>query len=101
MGTQEAAEACGVQQSAYSKWENGRTRPGDEALTGIAKFLGLSRAAVILARSTGELDPEIDRADAIEARLDRVELQMTEMIELLRDLDRRIQDRSQGDDEGA
>jgi transcriptional regulator with XRE-family HTH domain len=60
MGTDEAAAACGVKQSAYSKWENNRTRPDDDQLEGIAAFLGVTRREVVLARSAELIGDEPD-----------------------------------------
>ena len=101
--TTQVAELVGVQQSAVSKWENGASLPDDDRLDAIAQFLGVSRADVLLMRDGTRAEPALgaDRADAIEARLDRVELQLGQMIELLRDLDRRIQGTSPGGGGGA
>jgi transcriptional regulator with XRE-family HTH domain len=101
--TTQVAEMVGVRQSAVSKWENGASLPDDDRLDAIAQFLGVSRADVVLMRDGTPSAPTLGagRADAIEARLDRVELQLGQMIELLRDLDRRIQGTSQGDGGGA
>ena len=101
--TTQVAESIGVRQSAVSKWENGTSLPEDDKLDAIAVFLGVSRSEVVLLRDGSEADLAVDagRADAIEARLDRVELQLGQMIELLRDLDRRIQGTSPNGGEGG
>lgn len=54
--TSEAAEMCGVPQSTYSRWENQVREPEDQYLDGIARYLGISRAEVVLLRA-GE-DPD-------------------------------------------
>lgn len=82
LSTEEAASACGVRQSAYSKWELGRTKPGDEYLAGIAMFLGLPTAVVTLARSSDsvpEAEPESDR-------ITRLERQVAELLAEVRSL---------------
>lgn len=94
--TTQVAEMIGVKQSAVSKWENGTSQPEDDKLDAIASFLGLTRAEVVLLRDGA---PE-DRATDLEARLDRFEVGMMEMMQLLRDLDRRIQGMSPGGGEG-
>jgi transcriptional regulator with XRE-family HTH domain len=101
--TTQVAETIGVKQSAVSKWENGTSLPEDDKLAAIAAFLGVSRSDVVLWRDGTPPGASVDagRADAIEARLDRVERQLGQMIELLRDLDRRIRDTSPDGDEGA
>jgi transcriptional regulator with XRE-family HTH domain len=83
LSTEEAASACGVQQSAYSKWELGRTKPGDEYLAGIAMFLELPTAVVTLARSSDRV-PDVTEPDS--DRLARLEGQVAEMMEVLRSL---------------
>lgn len=102
MGDQEVAgRAQTVGQSAVSRWESGVAAPEGWKLATIEQVLGMedgTLTALLYARPPRRVE---DRADAIEARLDRVELQLAQMIELLRDLDRRLQDTSPDDDEGA
>lgn len=83
LSTEEAASACGVQQSAYSKWELGRTKPGDEYLAGIAMFLELPVAVVTLARSSDRVP---DVAESEPDRLDRLERQVAELMDEVRSL---------------
>lgn len=90
MTTTQVAELIGVKQSAVSKWENGTSQPDDDKLDAIAAFLGLARSEVVLLRDGVPDEVAPDRVTALEARLDRVELALREMVDLLRDLDRRI-----------
>lgn len=83
LSTEEAASACGVQQSAYSKWELGRTKPGDEYLAGIAMFLELPVAVVTLARSSDRVP---DAAEPDSDRLARLERQVVELMDEVRSL---------------
>lgn len=87
MGTEEAAAACGVGQSAYSKWENGRTRPGDEYLDAIARFLDMTTAEVILARSAEYIeDMAAERIARLEEQLQDHDARLAEMNEAIRRL---------------
>ena len=92
LGMTEVARITGLSTTALREYANEGINPGVRAAT----ISALRR----LEMPTGPSDV-LDRAAAIEARLDRVELQLGQMIELLRDLDRRIQGTSQGDGEEA
>lgn len=72
-----------MQQSAYSKWELGRTKPGDEYLAGIAMFLELPVAVVTLARSSDRVP---DAAEPDSDRLARLERQVVELMDEVRSL---------------
>lgn len=64
----QAAELCGVQQSAYGKWERGKARPKDEHIDAVAQFLDVPRDAVVLARAAAELQSDLaDRVAQLEA----------------------------------
>lgn len=90
-------EAQTVGQSAVSRWEQGVNGPEPWKLPVVEQVLELP--AGTLAALLYEQPPAPDRATQLEARLDRVELAMMEMLALLRDLDRRIQGTSRGGDE--
>lgn len=67
MNTEDAAGLCGTTQSTYSKWENGKTKPADEHLAAIARFLGMTRSDVVLLRS-GE-NPQPDEVGSLRAEV--------------------------------
>ncbi len=81
IGTVEAAEMCGTTQPTYSRWENRKRVPEDADLDGIARFLGVKRANVVLWRS-GEDPNEVVTDDVRELREQMAE--MAEEIKLLR-----------------
>lgn len=93
-----AGRAQTVSQPAVSRWELGRNVPEQWKLPVIEEVLDLpagTLAAILYDRPP--VSPDL--ATVLEARLDQVEAGMLEMLQLLRDLDRRIQGRSQGGDE--
>ena len=90
-----------VGQSAVSRWEQGVNAPEHWKWGAIEEVLDMemgSLAQIILGRRP-VLPPE--RATALESRLDRVELALREMVDLLHDLDRRIQGTSRDGGGGA
>lgn len=87
-----------VGQSTVSRWESGAAAPEPWKLPAIEEVLGMRAAALAEILYDRPERPVVDRAGAIEARLDRVELQLGQLIELLHDLDRRIQGTSPGGD---
>lgn len=90
-----------VSQPAVSRWELGQNVPEQWKLPVIEQVLDIPSGTLAAILYDRQPRPVEDRADAIEARLDRVELQLAQMIELLRDLDRRIQGTSPDDDGAA
>lgn len=96
-----AGRAQTVGQSAVSRWENGENAPEPWKLALIEDVLNIdagSLATILYDRPPRSGD---DREAVIEARLDGLELQLAQMIELLHGLDRRIQGRSPGGDAEA
>lgn len=97
-----------VGQSAVSRWESGVAAPEGWKLAAIEQVLGIddgTLTAILYARPPRPVE---DRGAAIEARLDHLEAridhvhgQLAEMIELIRGLDRRIQDTSPDDGAGG
>ncbi len=81
IGTVEAAEMCGTTQPTYSRWENRKRVPEDPDLAGIARFLGVKRADVVLFRS-GEDPSEFTTEEIRELREHMAEL--AEELKLLR-----------------
>lgn len=99
------AAALGVDQTLVSSWKRGlklrRMTPGRVAK--IERALGVEACppgtlSAILYDRLASPRP-LDRVSDLEERLDRVEQGVKEMLELLRDLDRRIRGTSRGGDE--
>ena len=76
----EAALMCGVKQPTYHRWEHGRP-PDEKCLSDVARYLGVTRAEVVLLRS-GE-DPTEFLAGQIEQLSERAS-DMARTLRLLR-----------------
>lgn len=90
---------CGSQ--PYRSGSPAKTLPEQWKLDMIEDVLGLEPGTLAGILYDRPPRPVQDRAGAIEDRLDRVELQLNQMIELLHDLDRRILGRSPDDGEAG
>lgn len=50
------AEALGITQQSYARWENGKVTPTSEKLTQIAKFYGVTTDYLLGEQTTNEVD---------------------------------------------
>lgn len=95
-------EAQTVGQSAVSRWEQAVNAPEPWKLPVIEEVLDMQPgwlATILYDRP--QVQPDQARASALDARLDRVEQSLEEVIQLLHDLDRRIRGKSLGGDAEA
>jgi transcriptional regulator with XRE-family HTH domain len=86
-----AGRAQTVGQSSVSRWESGEAAPEAWKLPAIEAALEIPAGRLAAVLYEQPVNPV--RASQLEERMDRIELALREMVDLLRDLDRRIQGR--------
>lgn len=88
--TQDAAsQIIGTTQQTFGKWVNGRTRPSDEHIPALARYLGMTEAKVLELRGPTRTDPR-DRL-LLRRRVEVLERRMEEQAQVAQDLLRRLE----------
>lgn len=91
----EASVEIGTTQQSFGKWENGVSRPSDDHVAALAKYLGMTQDKVRELRGPMRVDP-LDRqvlkrrVEELEARMDRQAEQSAELIRRLEQVATRL-----------